>query len=419
MTIAWRTITAFGLGAALIFGAAAEPAQSRAVPLKAEPAKLKPEDVPDIVFYVAKGDANACGRGCDEWIAADGKIDIGAPQRLRRLLTKLANRRLPIFFQSPGGTVNGSLELGRLIRGQKLAAGVARTIPHGCDRDNLYAKTCEALKHSGMQLKSEFDTETTMCNSGCVYALIGGTTRLVPPWGGLGVHSVGSIPKAHTVSPAVLRAITRLANSRIDDSLRDMGVDVTLRTEASATPFGSMRLLHRDEFAGFGIDTRDFAETDWHHVEKPKLTAVKTFFVRTEKEQLVHRSAMLGLSCDSAKTMTIWLAREVGPSEPAFATPPLIAKGRGWNFDFVMVAPIVGASGTRIDIGTASLPGTLVDLLTSAGDADTFEIVPKFMDQSMRWPHSVTLTMNGFSAAYAALRKSCDEQPTPVTTSPG
>src|SRR5262249_51615318 len=229
----------------------------------------------------------------------------------------------------------------------------------------------------------------------------------------------GPISKAHTVSPEVLRAITRLANSRIDDFLHDMGIDVALRTEAAATPFGSIRLLHRDEFARFGIDARDFGETGWHYVEKPKLTAVKTFFVRTEKEQLVHRSAMLELSCYSPKTMTIWLAREVGPSEPTFATPPLTAKGRGWNFDFVMAAPIVGASGTRIDIGTTSLPGTLVDLLTSAGDADTFEIVPKFMDQSMRCPHSVTLTMSGFSAAYAVLRKTCDEQPAPVTPSPG
>jgi hypothetical protein len=56
------------------------------------------------------------------------------------------------------------------------------TIPRGCDRDNLQDKTCEELKRSGMEIESEFDAVVTMCNSGCVYALIGGTTHLVPPW---------------------------------------------------------------------------------------------------------------------------------------------------------------------------------------------------------------------------------------------
>src|SRR5579863_9575857 len=63
----------------------------------AAPAEIKPPEMPDIVFYVARGDANACGPGCDEWIAADGKIDREAAQRLRKLVTKLARRRLPIF----------------------------------------------------------------------------------------------------------------------------------------------------------------------------------------------------------------------------------------------------------------------------------------------------------------------------------
>src|SRR5262249_44192814 len=210
MTLAWRAITALGLHAGVMFGAAAEPARPPAVPAKTEPAKVKLEDISNIVFYIAKGDANACGHGCDEWIAADGKIDIGAPERLRRLLAKLGSRRLPIFLHSPGGTVNGSLELGRLIRRQKLVTGVARTVPHSCDRDNWSDKTCEAFKRSGVQLESELDTEATMCNSGCVFALIGGTTRLVPPWVRLGIHAVGAMPKAGPVSPAVLRATARL-----------------------------------------------------------------------------------------------------------------------------------------------------------------------------------------------------------------
>ena len=75
--------------------------------------------MPDTVFYVARGDANACGPGCNEWIAADGKIEREAAQRLRKLVTKPGRRNLPIFLHSPGGSVIGSIELGRLIRNKR------------------------------------------------------------------------------------------------------------------------------------------------------------------------------------------------------------------------------------------------------------------------------------------------------------
>jgi hypothetical protein len=405
--LAWRVILMLGLiGGAVMFSAAAEPTQPHGVPPKADPTKPKLEGPPDIVFYVAKGDPNACGPGCDEWIAADGKIDIGAPQRLRRLLGKLGKRRLPIFFNSLGGNVNGSLELGRLIYREKLVTGVARTIPSGCDRDNLRDKACEALKRSAVEFKSEFNTDVTMCNSGCVFALIGGRTHLVPPWGRLGIHSPGLSSK-DTVSPAAMR----LTNSRIDDFLRDVGMSTTLRTEAAATPFESMRLLHRDEFSHFGIDTRDFGETNWHYVEKPNSAAVKTFFMRTDKEQLVHRSVTLRLNCASRAAITFILSRELGASEPALEMQPLTVNADGSKFDILMASISSDTtSKARYDVGATSLPGSLIDSLKTAGDTGRFEIAPKFSDKSARWPQRVTLTMSGFSAAYARLYKACSEQ---------
>src|SRR5262245_25154968 len=63
------------------------------------PAQAQPkEPFPPMVFYVANGDADACGAGCREWIAADGMIDESAPARLRALLSRLGQRRLPIYF---------------------------------------------------------------------------------------------------------------------------------------------------------------------------------------------------------------------------------------------------------------------------------------------------------------------------------
>ena len=45
-------------------------------------AKAKKDSTPPpIVFYLAKGEADACGPGCNEWIAAEGQIDAGAARR--------------------------------------------------------------------------------------------------------------------------------------------------------------------------------------------------------------------------------------------------------------------------------------------------------------------------------------------------
>jgi hypothetical protein len=409
------------LGAALSLRTAAEPAKPPAAPQRTEPGKVKLEDMPEIVFYVAKGESNVCGLGCDQWIAADGKIDADAPQRLRRLVAKLGKRRLPIFFHSPGGSLVGSLELGRLIRQQRLVAGVARTIPRGCDRDNFYDKGCRALKRSGTELMAEFDTDVLMCSSGCVYALIGGTERIVPPWGRLGIHSHGSYPNAAPLSPAALR----LGNSIIDHFLREMGLDVTLRAQATATPANSMRMLQRDEFARFGIDTREFGETAWRYQEKPHPRIVKTFFVRTENEQVVHRSANLVLTCGAGnRTTALGLAREVGPSERTIEASPLTVKRSGRTFDVVMKAdqptsPSLwwyfneirwrgSSSGTRFDVVGSLLPDDWNELLGTARDAETLEIVPTFPEKSRRWPTSVMLMMSGFSAAYSKLREACD-----------
>src|SRR5262245_25006908 len=102
-------------------GVSVAPAQPTAKPAVVKPATVRPietrpSDPPPMTFFVATGEADACGSGCEAWIAADGKIDLDAALRLRKLLAKLAQRRLPIYLHSGGGSVLGAIELGRLIR---------------------------------------------------------------------------------------------------------------------------------------------------------------------------------------------------------------------------------------------------------------------------------------------------------------
>ena len=197
---------------------------------KTPPAETKAAAVPDMAFYLARGEAGVCGRGCSEWIAAEGRIDAGAAQRLRRLLAKLGARRLPIYFHSPGGSVLGSIALGRLIRDRKLEAGVAHTVPSGCDRDKPWEKSCEAQKRSGQELRSEFDPTRAMCNSACVLALAGGVVRTIPPGIKLGIHDVGFDSARRPLSDAVVAKARKLAHLQMQEYLRNMGVDQALFT---------------------------------------------------------------------------------------------------------------------------------------------------------------------------------------------
>ena len=45
-----------------------------------------------IIFILATGEPNACGRGCSEWIAGEGQFDESASQRFRDFLAALPKR---------------------------------------------------------------------------------------------------------------------------------------------------------------------------------------------------------------------------------------------------------------------------------------------------------------------------------------
>jgi hypothetical protein len=86
-----------------------------------------------INFYLAKGEPDACGPGCSEWIAAEGYFDPDAAERFRMFMRRLRGASRPIFFSSPGGIQEQALSIGRLMRLRGMTAGVAITLPDGCD----------------------------------------------------------------------------------------------------------------------------------------------------------------------------------------------------------------------------------------------------------------------------------------------
>ena len=393
-------------------GVSVAPAQPTATPATStplivkppivKPTESKPSDPPPMTFFVASGKANACGSGCDGWIAADGKIDLSGAQRLRKLLAKLGRRKLPIFLHSGGGSVLGAIELGRLIRSRNIEVSVARTIPAGCSRDQPHDKSCEMLKRSGQDLVSELDSSGAMCNSACVLALSGGAVRSVPPWVRLGVHAIGiDLPKT-AIGGAALAAATRAANSRIVEFLHDMGINKALFDTSNAVPHESTRFLQRDELVRFGIDAREFGETDWMFVEKPNVAIAKGFFAHTGGTDPAHPEALVRLDCGAGKAMRLTFARERSASN-------LIGAG---------LRPLrITVNGSRIDLSYATRSGKIEirstalwpNVVDSADDRGAIEISGFDPDRDDEPQGRIILKMAGFSAAYAKLRKACDE----------
>jgi hypothetical protein len=384
-----------------VAGAADVAAQTLPEPAKASPDGTGVAAMADIEFYLARGETDACGRGCNEWIAAEGKIDVGAAQRLRGLLTKLGRRRPPLYFHSPGGSMVGSIELGRLIREQKLVVSIAHTIPLGCDRDKQLEKSCEAQKRSGQAIEAEFDPNITMCNSGCVWIIAGAAVRLVPPWVKLGIHDVGIDPAVkNPPSSAVAEESKRVIHTRIQEYSRDMGIDKALYIATTGVPFESKRFLDRDEIARFGIDRREFGEDVWRFVDKPRPVMVKSFFVHTDDDQRRYVNGLVSVNCGVGSAIVLALVRQHLASEPPgtwSSTVGISVSGR--RIDLTYLNPSL-----QFDTRSASLPA---DRLDAIGDSTAIGVSTFGLGRDGS-AGSVTLNTDGFSAAYAKLRKGCD-----------
>ena len=305
-------LIACAVGSAAVAVAQKLPEPARAVPAAPNAALTTP-----IEFYLAHGDVNACGPGCSEWIAAEGKIDIGAADRFRQLLKKLGERRPPIYFHSPGGNLSGSLALGRLIRDKKFTVSVGHTIPRDCGSDKQSDNSCAAQKRSGTAIAAEISPVSVQCNSGCVYALAGGTVRLVPPGVKLGIHDAGLDPNSTLPRGATLAMAMRLFHARIRSYLREMGMDDGLFSAASNTPFESVKLLQRDEIVRFGIDRREFGENVWQFVDGAAPKIMKTFFVRTDGDQPHYVDGVIEVGCSMGGGMFLILARQPLGSDTA------------------------------------------------------------------------------------------------------
>jgi hypothetical protein len=260
--------------AALVLACAAQAgAQPKAAPKvpKAQKATATPKT--SLQIYLAKGEPNACGDGCSEWIAIEGSFEADAGSRAQAFLKRHAARKLPVYFHSPGGNTAAALTLGRYLRQQRITAGVAATIPRGCASAFDQSDASSALKRSGKPVVADWRPDVA-CNSACVWALLGAKVRDVPPGARLGVHAgkltlMRKLPdgRVEAVPPGQYSSLHKERSAAITATtrryIREMGIDPAVLDVAQKVAYEDIYYLTRDQIAAFGIDRRDFAETPW------------------------------------------------------------------------------------------------------------------------------------------------------------
>ena len=191
---------------------------------------------------VPVGDPAKCQGRCLELIAAEGEITDATPLAFIDFIrANLADRRIRsvVLFHSPGGDVRASMQLGQMLRKIGAATVVARA--------------------SGTQdiLAGQSGITAGRCYSACVYALMGGKKRVIPPGSRIGIHRAYSIAvgpdPGHEgnrirIDPGTTGAVIALYSDR-------MGISRDLIATAQKTLPDDIHIATTEEIARWRLGT--------------------------------------------------------------------------------------------------------------------------------------------------------------------
>jgi hypothetical protein len=381
--------------ALLTTAAAAEPATKSRGGFRHEP----------IIFFVAKGEPNACGPGCDTWIAAEGTFDPDVHERLSEFLKVPSRRKLPIFFHSPGGELQPSIATGNVLRERRMTAGIGQTIPEGCRERPRADAACRKLMASGRLLKAKLKVDSGVCASGCGYALIGASIRLVGEGAKFGVHASRLVPMRASGQRSARAAMERAAERQSYDLLKQYvalaGVDPALIDLAMKTPHNQVHWLGRDELRSFGIVPGDYFETEWLRipVEDGKFTIVKSLTQPSQTNAHEYRTTVIGIDCVAGQRPHVTLRRELPTSEQGARPAMRMISGDA----FVLVFN----EGRRPDATTElRVQPVAADALARAAASDVIVL----REEKDSWMRETRLSTRGLSEALGAAPARCGGQ---------
>lgn len=362
--------------------------------------------LPDpMIFFLAKGEPDACGPGCSEWIAAEGLFDPAVEQKFREILGFLKGRKLPIFFNSGGGIIGEARVIGRILRERRMTAGVAETFVEGCDAATAADESCRKIMQSRREGKARLRKAGSRCTSACVFALIGASLRQIPTEARLGIH-------ASALSPASIAAAQQpgaLADEQIYSERKrfvlEMGVDPGLVDEAEKTPSYGMHILSREEIAKFGIESQGVYETKWmlfkDRESKPFMLKAITQSSADGKE---YRTTNLRVTCDvTRRGLRLEYQREPSSNEIGAST---VIRLVGGNRRLLLQRSRQPKRGNdEYDVTTDW------DFFRKLPEASNALFVEEFSPRSgARWSREVKLSTTGLTKALDQLKDNCGTQ---------
>jgi hypothetical protein len=294
----------------------------------AQTAAEKAGFAPRLIIYNAKGSPDACGPGCDRWIAVEGQVDESAAERISRFLRDTKDSKRPIYFHSPGGSVRPSYVIARLLRSRKAIGRIGRTVASACARGTQVDAACLKIKTAGGEVEAELVTRNAMCNSACTYLFLGATAREVAPDAVVAVHNSKLTLQAR--GPFSAQQIAEFKQRSMAKADREraafvvsMGIARELDDLIKTVKFESLHILTRAELYRFGIDTRLLPETAWTF-ETATRPYIRKIAAAKQVDGASFRKMEWRLFCESKDRARLMFVRESGQEGDSLKTMMLM-----------------------------------------------------------------------------------------------
>jgi hypothetical protein len=122
-----------------------------------------------------EGPAERCGANCRVWISAIGYITAETPREFESFAKDSKVRGAVLVLDSDGGSVLGTLALGRAVRNLGMITTIGKTTP--------LPATANGDRRATLSPKGN-------CESMCAFLLLAGARRYVPPEAHVLVHQI-------------------------------------------------------------------------------------------------------------------------------------------------------------------------------------------------------------------------------------
>lgn len=186
----------------------------------------------------------------------DGEIGSNEAQRLE---TEILARGIPIYstvyFNSPGGSLYGGMELGRVIRKYGLNTSVGKLLSNG-----------------------DHSEDGALCYSACTLAFLGGEFRYFSDDASFGVHRFYSDQPAEDAE-----AMAQVASAAIITYLAEMGTETDFFVEMAQAGSETIKTLPLYQMLELGVANNGVGKTSWTVKAREVLPGTSVLYLKGER----------------------------------------------------------------------------------------------------------------------------------------